>query len=417
MAKPKTDTAILSGSTMTFEETMKAIPLFFKAKNIVPLIWGDTGLGKTELVEELAAANNMDCIVIHVAQLEPSDFVGLYKINEDERTSNCPPNWLPYKTASGKTGRKVEINGGKDLKTTMMALSQDYTGEINPNGGIVFLDEVNRGHEDIRQALYQFLSRKKIHTYQLPQNYFIVAAANPSNGDGGYEVYEFDPALLNRFAHIKFLPKAKEVFQYLNGKYGVNPIISWLKTDEKLLDLGDADFTIDGVKLSPRMTEEAIILWENIQTESKTFQQKMLSTLVNPEKVQSFLSFYEEIKHCTWQDILAGKKLDKVKELKQNQRLDVLSTLTNYLGEVFMTYKFGETERDEIPRSKEAEAVKHLCAFLEVVPDDLKCAFNDMIPRERYTDPTCIFQNKTYREKMKPFLVQYAPLMKQILTR
>jgi len=48
----------------------------------------------------------MDCVVIHVAQLEPSDFIGLYKIDEDGRTSNCPPNWLPYKTSEEEEVKK-----------------------------------------------------------------------------------------------------------------------------------------------------------------------------------------------------------------------------------------------------------------------------------------------------------------------
>jgi len=49
---------------------------------------------------------------------------------------------------------------------------------INPNGGIIFLDEVNRGHEDIRQSLYQLINKREIHTYKLPEGYTIVAAAN-----------------------------------------------------------------------------------------------------------------------------------------------------------------------------------------------------------------------------------------------
>lgn len=409
MAKP---TKAINGSTFNFAETTRALPVFFKAKNIVPLIWGHTGIGKTELVEEYAAANNMDCIVIHVAQLEPSDFVGLYKIDEDNRTSNCPPNWLPYKTADGKEGRKLEVKNGKDLKNVMQTLCQEHSGVINPNGGIVFLDEVNRGHEDIRQALYQFLSRKKIHTYQLPANYYIVAAANPGSGSGGYEVYDFDPALINRFAHVRFKPEAPEVFKYLTGKHGVNPIVEWLKTDQNLLDLGDDDFSIDGMKLSSRMTEEAILIFKAVENEDKVFQRKMLETLMQPEKVQSFLSFNEELKHCTWQEVLQGKKKERVKELVKTNRLDVLSTLVNYLGDVFKDYEIGTTEREEIPRDKEAECIKNLCGFLAEVSDELKCTFVDMFDRTRFMDKKAILHHPDFKAVMKEALVKYAHLYK-----
>src|ERR1017187_8891410 len=127
MAKPK-DIKATSGSTFNIAELFMALPIFFKSK-IVPLLWGHTGLGKTQIVQEYCAGEGWDCIMIYVSQLEPSDFVGLYKINEDGRTSNCPPNWLPYKTADGKVGRKIEatVTSIKDVVDFL----ESIPGEIN----------------------------------------------------------------------------------------------------------------------------------------------------------------------------------------------------------------------------------------------------------------------------------------------
>ena len=390
------------GSTMNFEETLRAIPIFFE-NNIVPLLVAETGVGKTQLFEQYTASNNMDYIPLYVSQLEPSDFVGLYQTTEDGRTRNCPPNWLPYKDV--KTAAKA------DAAEKVAKLLADMTGVIKPNGGVIFLDEINRGHEDIRQALYQFINTGRIHTYCKPANYKIAAAANPGKG---YEVYDFDPALINRFAWVRFLPDSKETFSYLTKKYGINPVTEWLKSDPALMELGDGDLPIDGMRLSPRMTENCIKVWLTLEknNEKKEFSRKILETMVVPEKVQSFLSFQEELKHCTWQEVLSGKKKDRVKELVTAKRLDVLSTLTNYLGEVFGTYEIGKTERDEIPRDKEKDAVKNLVDFLVAIPDELTCAFVDMIPRTRFTDPKCIVNDKTFREALKPKLVQYARLFK-----
>ena len=64
---------------MNFKETLKFLPMIHKT-SLVPLLLGETGIGKTELAAEYAAVLEYHLIVIHVSQLEPSDFVGLYQI-------------------------------------------------------------------------------------------------------------------------------------------------------------------------------------------------------------------------------------------------------------------------------------------------------------------------------------------------
>jgi len=389
---------------MNFEETMKAIPLFFKTK-LVPLLLGHTGIGKTELVKQLAATLGLDAIVIHVAQLEPSDFVGLYQTTEDGRTRNCPPNWLPY-----KDGGVIEVGKNQEkLSKVVKFLANEHAGVINPKGGIVFLDEINRGHEDIRQALYQLLTDKRIHTYQLPDNYHIVAAANPSEG---YEVYEFDVALVNRFAWIRFRPDVQETIKYLESKHGNSAVTSWIKTDKALVEMGDENFKIDGMKFTPRTFENMILLYNEIKDDQKKFQHMVLETIAVPEKVQSFISFQEELKHCNWEDVLAGKKKDKVEQLVKDKRLDVLSTIVASLGELFAKYEVGKSENGAIPREKEKEYIKNAVNFLDVIPDELVTTFLDYLPREFLNNKGCIFADPYFRTKMAAKLGKYAKLYK-----
>lgn len=380
---------------MNFQETTHFIDVLRKTgANLVACLMGHTGIGKTELVEQYAASRNLDCIVIHVAQLEPSDFIGLYTIDEDGRTSNCPPNWLPYRN---------EVAEKK--ATNKVSLTKIARGVINPNGGIIFLDEINRGHEDIRQSLYQLVNKKEIHTYKLPENYTIVAAANPSNT---YETYEFDKALVNRFAWVKFQPDIKEVFEYLTNKHGNNPILDWLKTDKDLVDLGDDDFEIDDMLLSPRMTENAILLYNEITKEDKTTKRKFLEALIQKEKVQAFLSFEEEMQHINFKEVLQGKKQDKVKALLADKRLDVLSTITLHLAEYMDTYSFGGKGDEIIKKDKEAEAIKNLTDFLLATPAELNTVFIDACKCYNRTDS--IFHQPHFRTKLKEKLGGYKKL-------
>lgn len=380
---------------MNFKETTQFIDTLIKAKvNLVACLLGHTGIGKTELVEQYARQRKMDCIVIHVAQLEPSDFIGLYQIDEDGRTTNCPPNWLPYKTEVGdkKTANKV-------------ALEKIVKGVINPNGGIIFLDEINRGHEDIRQSLYQLVNKKEIHTYKLPDNYSIVAAANPSNS---YETYEFDKALVNRFAWVKFQPEISETFEYLSTKHGSNTILDWLKTDKALLDLGDDDFEIEDMLLSPRMTENAILLYNEIKDEDKVTKRKFLEALIQKEKVQSFLAFEEELQHVNFKEILQGKKQEKVKQLVRDNRVDVISTLTIHLAEYFSTYSFDGEGDEVIKKDKEKDAVKNLTDFMLATPAEINTVFFDALQNYNRTDS--IVQQTHFRTKLKEKLGSYKRL-------
>lgn len=380
---------------MNFKETTQFIDVIRKTgANLVPCLLGHTGIGKTELVEQYALQRNLDCIVIHVAQLEPSDFIGLYKIDEDGRTSNCPPNWLPYKNevAEKKSANKV-------------ALTKLTKGIINPNGGIVFLDEINRGHEDIRQSLYQLVNKREIHTYKLPDGYTIVAAANPSNS---YETYEFDKALVNRFAWVKFQPEVEETFEYLTNKHGSNPILDWLKTDKSLVDLGDDDFNIDDMLLSPRMTENAILLYGQIKDENKTTKRKFLEALIQKEKVQAFLAFEEELQHINFKEILQGKKQEKVKQLLRDKRVDVISTLTLHLAEYFSNYSFDGNGDEIIKKDKEKDAVKNLTDFMLATPAEINTVFFDAL--QNYNRNDSIVQQSYFRTKLKEKLGEYKRL-------
>jgi len=381
---------------LNFTETLKALPMYFKAK-IVPCLIGHTGIGKTQLAEQYTMKNGMDLIVIHVAQLEPSDFVGLYKTTEDGRTANCPPNWLPYKVGEGN---KIDI----DNKNITAFLTSGKNGYINPKGGIIFLDEINRGHEDIRQALYQFITTGKIHTYAKPGNYHIMAAANPSEH---YETYEFDGALTNRFAWVKFQPTHEEVFKYLEGKHGRNHVVSWLRTNKDLLDLGNDDFEINDMRLSPRMTESSIMLYEELKEEPKEFTRKILETVVQKEKVQSFLSYLEEIKHISFTDVLAGKKKEKVKELISTKRNDVISTITLDLGDLFNKYQMGQEVSEYIPAGKEQDSIKNLSDFLKELSDggfdELITTFIDMFNRDGFNpnNKKSLYGNAYFRKALE----------------
>lgn len=362
---------------MSFNESVKAIDVIRECTinhgaSIVPLLLGETGIGKTELVKEYCAEHGLTLITIHVSQIEPSDLTGLYKINKYGKTDNCSPSWLPWLAEQ----KFVEIQAAgtvpfEELKALEM-------GVVNPKGGIVFLDEVNRGHEDIRQSLYQLINERKMHTFELPNNYTIVAAANPSNG---YETYDFDRALVNRFAWIDFQPTPKESVSYLTEKYATSPVVQWLKHNDEMIELYAVDKNGHPVSndmneqktMSPRIFEQGIILLEEMSR--RHYPQKLKNNILRciwkKEAVEAYLAFDEEAENAIdIQDIFKGKWQEPTKKYVAAQKMDLLSVITSRMARFFTDYEFHS------PRTKEEDAmVKNLIAFFHVIPQEQAVTF------------------------------------------
>jgi len=392
---------------MNFKETLKALEYLFEAR-LCPNLIGETGIGKTELLAQYTAERGMDLIPLQVAQLEPSDFVGLYKTTEDGRTMTCPPNWLPYKdSVKAKTQKNKE---------SVDQLRKIFTGEVNPKGGVIFLDEINRGHEDIRQALYQLVNERRIHTYVLPDNYVVCAASNPASQ--GYEVNEFDDALVNRFAWIKFRPEVSETLSYLENKYGKNPVLAWVHTDNALIDYGNDDWEVDGLRYSPRILEKSIKLYNLIKKERKDFRRKLFATFMQEEKVASLLSFLETMEYITFEDVIKGSKKKDIQKLIDNKEIALLVTITTNLSDVFMNYEFGEgIDNEYFKASDEMLVAERVTTFLAAAGEECCAAFLDNLHQGFYNKKSIVYTEPFTQNVGHGVLKQHAKMMKKGVKR
>lgn len=155
-------------------ETSAALPLGprveailevgYRARRAV-LLEGPTGIGKSELVGQVARKLGVAHLVLDLSLLEPPDLVGLPSI-ENGRTSYALPRFLPRDGA-----------------------------------GILMLEELNRAERYIQQPALQLLTARRLHEYELPAGWAIFAAINPETGD--YQVTPLDAALRARFLEVK----------------------------------------------------------------------------------------------------------------------------------------------------------------------------------------------------------------------
>jgi hypothetical protein len=141
-------------------------------------IWGNHGIGKTQLVEEIAAANGWHFAYCAPGQFEEmGDFHGMPRIVQlpDGRsvTESAPPRWVP------------SVEGP----------------------GILLLDDINRADDRILRGIMQLLQNHEMGTWSLPSKWQIVATANPDNGN--YSVTSMDEAMLTRMLHFTLSFDAK----------------------------------------------------------------------------------------------------------------------------------------------------------------------------------------------------------------
>ncbi|UJR84485.1 AAA family ATPase [Sandaracinus amylolyticus] len=128
------------------------------------LLEGPTGIGKSELVAQVARSLGIAHRVLDLSLLEPPDLVGLPVI-EEGITRYALPRFLPREGA-----------------------------------GILMLEELNRAERYIQQPALQLLTARALHEYVLPEGWACFAAINPETGD--YHVTPLDQALRARFLHV-----------------------------------------------------------------------------------------------------------------------------------------------------------------------------------------------------------------------
>lgn len=144
-----------------------ALNLCIKAQEPV-MLWGSPGVGKSEVVSQVAAANDYDFIDLRLSQLDPVDLRGCPSVDTKKHlTSWNPPDFLPSK------GR-----------------------------GIFFLDELTSAAQATQAAAYQLILDRRLGDYKLPDGWVVIGASNRVTHRA--IVQPMSSALKNRFTHINF---------------------------------------------------------------------------------------------------------------------------------------------------------------------------------------------------------------------
>jgi hypothetical protein len=133
------------------------------------MLWGAPGVGKSQMVGQVAGANDVPVIDIRLSQMEPSDLRGI-PFRVANHVEWAVPSMLPDRERHGLRG-------------------------------VLFLDEITSAAPSISAAAYQLILDRRLGAYEVPPGWAIFAAGN-RQGDRGV-TYTMPSPLANRFSHYE----------------------------------------------------------------------------------------------------------------------------------------------------------------------------------------------------------------------
>jgi len=133
------------------------------------MLWGAPGVGKSQMVAQVAQNHGAPLIDIRLSQMEPSDLRGI-PFRAGEFVEWAVPAMLP----------NAKRHGDK---------------------GILFLDEITSAPPSVSAAAYQLILDRRLGEYEVPAGWAIIAAGN-RQGDRGV-TYSMPSPLANRFSHYE----------------------------------------------------------------------------------------------------------------------------------------------------------------------------------------------------------------------
>lgn len=138
-------------------------------------LWGPPGTGKSSVIRAYAEKHDLHLEVVLLAQLEPSEVGG-----------------LPFLDKNGTT-------------KTQYALPAWFHNLLDqPNGAVLFFDELNAAPWSVQAAALTFIQDRMLRGVKLPDNVLVVAAGNPVGT--GISALPLNPPMANRLSHFTFTP-------------------------------------------------------------------------------------------------------------------------------------------------------------------------------------------------------------------
>lgn len=310
--------------------------------NLPVLVSGPHGIGKSEMLKQVAKEMKIGYISRDLSLMEPPDLVGLPR-TKGQRTVYCPPSFLP------KRGK-----------------------------GLLVLEELNRCEKYVRAPCLQLLTARILNDYQLPPGWLPIAVINPSNDECDYEVDELDQALLSRFVQVQLIPNRLEWLDWARRHDVHSSVIQYVEADSSVFKHPLSNprawtYVSSILKVADRQQPSKVVLSAAIvgvvgETRATAFLKILKESIEQPLTSDQIITSYS--KHC-----------DSVGRWIRKGRLDLVKASLHSL----LTHLQPKADYDRVRTSKVRWG--RVGAFIGSLPGDLKNVADKFFNERKYDSP------------------------------
>ena len=297
---------------MNFIDTLKSVELVLSTGD-VPLVIGESGIGKTALARKIAKENNWSLVVIDGNLLKEGEIGGLPTV-EDYNGTKATVYAVHHKL------REIdeEIAKGKVV--------------------LLFIDEINRCEHTVQQELMNLILNREINGYKLNENVKILAAMNPSSkygSDFDYQVVDMDAAQENRFVWLRMEPDYNQWIKWAIENNIEQKVIEFISTFPEYLH----KINEDDVRATPRSYERVSKSYKVYKEQQDSIPRAVFLNVIrgNVGKViaEEFVSFVEadSTPLISFEDIFEGENLKEevIEKIKNESHTRLYISAMNIL--------------------------------------------------------------------------------------
>lgn len=305
------------------------IMMFFKA-NLTPIIWGDSAIGKTDIIEKCVipalARDTGDDVILHKwpgAGMDERDSYGVPIVD----VANCRTKW------------------------SRPAILPEEDG----NRHVLFIDDFGHMSKPAQQPLYSLIHGGHIGGYELPAKSHIILASNQKK-DGGGDNAMLRP-LAKRVAHVLAVLDNKAFLDWATLNGFDPPLLAFLTLQQEWIYKDDPE---NPASTSPRKLEMANRILK--QNPLKTAE-KGLIALCGEGFARACAQFYTD----------CGANLPKLADIRNNPTGTKVPTETHH------QYVIARAISEHIDESSAANWAKYL---KRLSPDLASMAAKEAMTRE-----------------------------------
>ena len=288
------------------------------------LLRGRHGIGKSTVVYQYAAKQNMEVVERRASQMTEGDLVGLPSI-EGNSTSFNPPDW--FKAACD---RPV----------------------------VLFLDEVDRATLEVRQGIFELTDSRKLNGHTLHPDTLVFAAVNGGEHGAQYQVGEMDPAELDRWTVFDIEPSVEDWLSWAKDSDVSDEVWNFINQNRAHLEHTD-DFEPNKVYPSRRSWErlDQCLAQADLLKEASPALYNLTAAFVGFEAAVAFNDFVLNYdRQVTVEDILVHGNFAKVADFGINDHTAIIDK-----------FEAEETFHEELDQAR----VDNLARYFVMLPSEV----------------------------------------------